>query len=101
MVEIHGVEAAVVSINKQINNFGKATDKLKNKWSYRSAVIPGPTGKCIGEIAKAAEFGYLTNNFGELCLQGTLNLAYKCFTSSGYDAHPFRNLRNSWQTYNR
>jgi hypothetical protein len=75
MVEIHGVEAAVVSINKQINNFGKATDKLKNKWSYRSAVIPGPMGKCIGEIAKAAEFGYLTNNLGELCLQGTLNLA--------------------------
>jgi integrase len=101
MVEMHGVEAAVVSINKQINNFGKATDTLKNKWSYRSAVIPGPMGVRIGEIAKTAEFGYLTNNFGELCSQVTLNLAWKRFISSGYEAHPFRNLRNSWQTYNR
>lgn len=103
MVEMHGVKVAVVTIERQILKAGAASDRLKNKWSYRSVVVPGPMGERIGEIAARSDLTYLTGDgLGGTCSQDTLNKAWAGFTSAeGRDAHPFHNLRNSWQTYSR
>jgi integrase len=101
--ESHGVVAAIVGIERQVSNAGGVVDELKNPQSHRAVVIPGPMGVRILEMAKESELSYLTGDgMGGSSSQRRLNAAWSEFCSrDDVETHPFRNLRNSWETYSR
>lgn len=89
---------AVVRVERQIPNRGNTpTTRLKTPHSHRFVVIPGRTGKRILDLA-AENSGYLSGDgLGGPNTQSRLNISWN---DAGM-AHPFRNLRNSWQTWMR
>ena len=96
---VGGVPVALVSIERQVDWAGHATDVLKTDESRRVAVVAGRAARRLAEIAAALPPACpLTNDgFGGYQSQGRLNRAWK---DAGAE-HPFRNLRNSWQTWMR
>lgn len=94
MSEVDEVPVALVSVDRQIQNRGEVTERLKTPQSHRTVAIPGRVALRLGELANV-ECGYLTNDgFGNPNTQARLG---KAWTNAGME-HPFRNLRNSWQT---
>lgn len=99
---VNGVTIAVVSINKQIANKGrKVLHKLKTGSSERTVVFAGKAAERILGIAAKVGDGYLTNDgVGRPVAQNTLNYQWEKIVPPKL-LHPYRNLRNSWQTYMR
>lgn len=94
MTEVDGVPIALVDVRRQVPNRGEVVDKLKTDQSRRTVAIPGRAALRLGELSKANP-GYLTHDgMGNANTQVRL---VRAWTSAGM-AHPFRNLRNSWQT---
>lgn len=94
--EVSGVPVAVVPITRQVDNAGNVTDSLKTEQSRRPVCIPGRAAIALHEIASALpQDWYLTNDGnGEPQSQRRLGKSWR----DAEMAHPFRNLRNSWQT---
>lgn len=88
---------AIVEVRRQVPNRGKEpTDRLKTPQSRRSVAIPGLAGRRLLELA--AEGGWLSGDgLGGPNTQTRLNRAWSKAVPEGL-RHPFRNLRNSWQT---
>ena len=101
---VDGVPIAVTEISRQITNDKKISENLKNKWSYRSVVIPGKCGVRLYEIAQSKDPDmWLTDN-------GVGHFAYhqkvreelvRLLEENNIPFHPLRNLRPSWQTMMR
>jgi len=99
--ERNGVFVAVVPIRAQVSNTTRRIETdLKTSWSPRDIVIPGLAGRRLAEIAKGNAGGYLTDDgFGGFVSQNRLR---ECWNEElGDDAHPFKNLRKSWETYTK
>ena len=94
--EVDGVDVALVSVVRQVDNAGKVTDALKTEQSRRVVCVPGKAARRLAEIAGALPADwYLTHDgMGRPQSQRRLGNAWR---DAGM-AHPFRNLRNSWQT---
>lgn len=94
--EIDGIPIALVSVVRQMGNDGKVTDNLKTKQSQRVVCIPGKAALRISDVAQSIDGSwYLTNDgMGNPQPQHRLVRAWR---DLGME-HPFRNLRNSWQT---
>lgn len=103
LVHVEGVPVAIVNVDKQVTQYGKVTTRLKNRWSKRPVVVPGKAALRLAEVAGEVEDGFLTNNgIGEPSSQKLLLAEWaKTLNSVGLEVHPFRNLRNSWQTNSR
>ena len=87
--------ACAVSVRRQVLNNGSLSDTLKNQQGYRTVAIPGKAGARLLGLADVAVNGWLTGDgLGGHCAQRRLNKAWR---EAGTE-HPFRNLRNSWQT---
>lgn len=92
---------AVVRIERQVTQDGRVTDALKNRWSYRSAVIPGKAGMRLLELAAASD-GWLTSDgIGGHAPRSRVRSSWESLRGVIEPWHPFKNLRNSWQTYMR
>ncbi len=98
VTEIDG--CAVVRIERQVVHNGTVSERLKNKWSYRSVVIPGKVGRRLLEIAAASDGWLTTDGTGSNVPQWRLARAWSDMRGK-IEHHPIRNLRNSWQTYMR
>ncbi len=96
--EIDG--CAVVRIERQVVRNGTVSERLKNRWSYRSAVIPGKPGRRMLEIAAKADGWLTTDGTGAHAPQWRLARSWTALRDE-IEFHPIRNLRNSWQTYMR
>ena len=94
---VDGVSVAVARIERQVPNVGAPVDRLKTAESRRPVVLVGRAAERLGELASATD-GYLTNDgLGKWQSQSRLNDSW---TRAGM-AHPFGNLRPSWQTWMR
>lgn len=99
--ERNGVFVAVVPIRAQVSNTTKRIEtELKTDWSPRDIVIPGVVGRRIAQIATENAGTYLsTDGLGGFVQQHRL---WENWTKElGPDAHPFKNLRKSWETFTK
>ena len=97
--DVAGVPVAVVSIVRQVPNSaraGEVVDDLKTASSARAVVIPGRAALRLASIADALPPDCPLTNDGFGRFQSQKRLC-KEWARLGM-AHPFRNLRNSWQT---
>ena len=93
------VPCAVVEVAEQVENRGGPTERLKTASSARVAAIVGPpAARLLGLAAQVDDAWFLTHDgAGAHSPQSRLLAAWQ----RGGAEHPFRNLRNSWQTWMR
>lgn len=94
---IAGVPVALVSVERQVQNRGEVTERLKTAQSRRVVAIPGRAATRLGELAASERVWLSGDGMGGPNTQARLNASW----SAAGMAHPFRNLRNSWQTWMR
>lgn len=101
--EVHGVPLAVVRIGRQVTNDSAVSDKLKNRWSRRSVVVPGRPGERLCALSRVAGTGWLTGDgLGGNARQDVLRKSWDAMMRrSTLPHHPMKQLRPSWQTYMR
>lgn len=93
--KVEGVTVALVSVERQVTNAGKLSDRLKTQQSRRTAVLVGPPALRLSELSELPDGWFLSHDgMGGFQPQARLN-------SSWSGAHPFCNLRNSWETWCR
>lgn len=96
----NGMDCAVVEIQRQCNEQGKLTERLKTKGSARFVVVPSPWAERLRELTESHN-GLLTCS----CEGTPLNrftareIWIRGLDKAGIEQHPFQNLRNSWRTY--
>ena len=97
--EVGGVDVALVSVARQVDKSGAVIDALKTAESRRVAVVAGRAALRLSELADVLPPDwYLTHDgAGAPQAQARLMRQWKAMGQ----AHPFRNLRNSWQTWMR
>lgn len=97
-----GVPVALVRVERQVDAIGAYTSTLKTPQSRRVVAIPGAAGmrtvSIADEAARDGRAGWLSgdglgNPSKRMRLTDSWNRAV-----TGELWHPFRNLRNSWQT---
>ncbi len=95
ITDVGGIPVALVAIERQVPSMGaEVRTTLKNRQSHRTIAIPGRAGLRIAELSRERG-GWLTGDgLGGPTTQRRLMLAWK----SAAMAHPFRNLRNSYET---
>jgi len=97
--DVGGVPVAMVPVVRQVGASGEATGRLKTPQSERTAVIAGRAALRLAELAGATPAGWPLTNDGLGGWQSQRRLA-RAWEALGAE-HPFRNLRNSWQTWMR
>ena len=97
--ELDGVPLALVRIERQVPPVGPPVDRLKTAQSRRTVVLAGKAATRIVALASALPPDwYLTNDgAGRWSGQSRLNDAWLALGLG----RPFKNLRNSWQTWMR
>lgn len=92
-------KVALARICRQVSNGGKVSETLKTESSRRTIVMPGNAGAELVSIA--AEDGWLcSDGCGGVISQQVLQSRWNSLVPDDI-RHPFRNLRNSWETYCR
>ena len=95
LADVCGVPVCMVRIDRQIPSVGAAVrDTLKNAQSHRTIAIPGRAGLRVASLAESCDTWLGGDGLGGPSTQRRLMLAWK---SAGME-HPFRNLRNSYET---
>lgn len=96
---VDGVPLALVRIERQVPPMGDPVDRLKTPQSRRTVVIAGKPALRVCDIAESMPPDwYLTNDgMGGWSSQSRLNDAWLALGLG----RPFKNLRNSWQTWMR
>lgn len=99
MRRVSGVPVAVIPIVRQVPNVGGPTERLKTAESRRTVVLAGNAALRLHELASALPPDwYLTHDgIGKWQSQSRLNDSWNALKM----AHPFGNLRPSWQTWMR
>lgn len=99
LTRVDNIYVAMVPIVRQVEHHGKVVDRLKNVSSRRTVAIAGAPAKRLAKLAseKDADSFLTDNGFGEHVSQERYSENWR---KRGMD-HPFRNLRNSWQTWMR
>lgn len=89
---------AVVEVRRQVTNrLGGVSDRLKNRQSRRAVAVPGRAGARLLSLATTRSDYLSGDGLGGPSSQDRLNA---CWAEAVPPAmlHPFRNLRNSWET---
>ena len=90
---------ALVEVRRQVPNRGEPTERLKNPQSRRAVAVPGRAGAAL--IAASAEPSWLSGDgLGGWQSQVALGRSWERALAGMPEGlrHPFRNLRNSWET---
>jgi len=98
--DLDGVPVALVPIQRQVAHHGaRIAERTKTAESARWLVLVGSAATCLCDIAESMPPDWpLTNDgMGNVVSQGRFT---DCWRSMGME-HPYRNLRNSWQTWVR
>lgn len=97
--DVGGTPVALVRIERQVPPVGPPVDRLKTEQSRRTVVLVGRVALRVGELAASMPPDwYLTNDgIGKWSGQSRLNDAWLALGLG----RPFKNLRNSWQTWMR
>lgn len=97
--DVDGVLVAYVPITGQLASTGNKVVKTKTPQSVRTVILVGRAAERIAEIASSMppEWPLSNNGFGERYPQARLKDTWRKMDME----HPYRNLRNGWQTYMR
>jgi len=87
-------------IERQVGMDGGTTDRLKTRTSRRTVVVPGNAGRRLAALAARGDGWLADDGTGSPIGQRVLNKEFSKAVT-GDLSHPYRNLRNSWQTYTR
>lgn len=101
--EVGGVPVALAPVVRQVGHSGEVSDRLKTAQSRRTLAIAGPVGVRLYSLARELESQGLAwladDGFGAPLSQQVLNRRWAALLdAAGVARHPFRNLRNSWET---
>lgn len=95
LVDVDGVPVCQIRIDRQMPSVGtEPLERLKNQQSRRTIAVPGRAGLRLAAIADECDGWLGGSGVGRPSTQRRLMLAWK---GSGGE-HPFRNLRNSYET---
>lgn len=97
--KVDGVSVAFVSVARQVARDGSVSDALKTPQSRRTAYVVGRAAVRLSNLASAVPADWYLTNDGMGAPQPQVRLS-RTWSGAGM-AHPFRNLRNSWQTWMR
>lgn len=97
---VDGVPLALVPLRNQIRGAGIADERLKNRWSTRVAVIPGPPGERMAELAREVGTGWMCyDGLGGPMSKYALRREWPHIVrASGAHDGLMKNLRASWET---
>ena len=98
--DLDGVPVALVPIRRQVtHNGGRLTERMKTAGSARWLVLVGSAATRLCDIAESMppEWPLTNDGMGNVVSQGRFT---DCWRHEGME-HPYRNLRNSWQTWVR
>ena len=96
---VDGVQIAAVKVVRQIPNNGIEPARLKTAQSERTAILAGSAAERLLVLSDDAD-GYLSGD-GMGCASSQRRLLNAWERAQLPVRHPFRNLRNSWQTWMR
>lgn len=96
---VDAVPVAFVRVERQVNRDGAVVESLKTEQSRRTAYLVGKAALRLSEIARAMDGTWYLTHDGIGGAQSQ-NRLYHTWRDAGTE-HPFRNLRNSWQTWMR
>lgn len=101
LIQHDGVPVAVVPITKQWTQQEVITSTLKTAQSVHAAVIPGPLGARLYELAQASEDEWILQGPDDVPMtQKRLLSVWKIVCrDAGVSYRPVNRLRNSWQTF--
>ena len=91
-----GIPMVLVQVERQVRNNGELSERLKTAQSYREVPIVGKAAEWLLKAENGSAW-LTTNGLGSHSTQATL---VREWNRCGAE-HPFRNLRNSWQTWMR
>ncbi len=95
LADVGGTPVCMVRIDRQVPSVGsEVKGKLKNAQSHRTIAIPGRAGVRVHDLSESCATWLSGDGMGGPSSQRRLMLAWK---ASGAE-HPFRNLRNSFET---
>lgn len=93
-------DTTVVSIERQVMGSGSVSERLKNSWSKRSVVIPGPMGLRLWQLSKDGRTWLTPNGLGSASAQRPFTASFgKALDDAGVERHPARAMRPSWETW--
>lgn len=100
--EVGGTTLALVSVGRQVpNDGGEPTDRLKTAQSRRMVPVAGRAGARLLELAASCDGPLSGDGMGGFNTQQRLQRSWAATDLPDGLRHPFRNLRNSWQTWMR
>lgn len=97
-IDVDGITITTVEVRRQVTNRGELSDALKNEQSRRVVAIPGRAGARLLAIAATAPDFLTGDGMGGASTQHRLQDSWRSTALPDRLRHPFRNLRNSWQT---
>jgi integrase len=96
LTQVDGFDVALVPIERQVTVRG-LTDRLKTRTSRRTVVVCGEPARALADLASHADHWLVDDGLGHPTTNHAVNVWWR---ETGAD-HPYRNLRNAWQTYMR
>lgn len=93
-------DVTLVWVVRQVSRDTGVTNRLKNSWSKRAVVVPGPMGLRLWQLSQDGRTWLTGNGLGEPTSQKWLTKSFgKALTDAGVERHPAKNLRPSWETW--
>ena len=101
-VDVNGETVAVVEIRRQVS-FSGVTDRLKTSWSYRPVVMAGRAAGRMLHLSELRDGWLCDDGVGGPCKRTQMRDAWHSEMEGVPEElrHPYKNLRNSWQTNTR
>ncbi len=97
--EAAGMTLAVADVRRQVDRYGRVSERMKTPQSARPVVVPEPWSL---ELLGVSDTWLVDNGLGEPLSQEVVGRAWRdALAAAGIDPIPFQNLRNSWRTIMR
>jgi integrase len=98
-LDVGGTTLAMVTVARQVTNRGgEVTERLKTPQSARTVPVPGRAGARLLELASTMPDFLSGDGMGGPSTRYRLRSSWASAPLPDRLRHPFRNLRNSWQT---
>ncbi len=94
------VPLALIHVNRQVSNRGVISETLKNKQSVRVVPIAGKAASALLAWDNGSQW-VTTDGLGSYNTQARLGYSWRLSLEGSSLSHPFRNLRNAYQTWMR
>lgn len=99
LTEVDGIPVALVPIRRQVTS-STLTERLKTRASERTVIVCGDPALSLAATASDGRHWLVDDGCGAPATSRQVNRSWTR-AMPAKDIHPYRNLRNSWQTFMR